>query len=99
MTAKKQDTKQKQPKSFEASIERLEKIVADMEGGKLSLDDMIARFEEGQALIKLCSAKLDEVEKKIEVLVTKEDGSPATEPLEEIESETSPDGAEEGELF
>ena len=50
-------------------MERLETIVEDMEGGKLSLEDMMARFEEGQGLVKLCSAKLTQVERRIEILV------------------------------
>lgn len=55
--------------SFEQSIVRLEKIVEEMESGDLDLDKMIGRFEEGQVLIKLCSKKLNEVEKRVEVLV------------------------------
>jgi len=98
MTAKKQEKRnEEQPRSFEASIERLEKIVAEMEGGELSLDDMIARFEEGQALIRLCSARLNEVERKIEVLVKNEDGTVTTEPLDE--EGTDPAARDEGELF
>jgi len=75
MTAKKEETK-----SFEKSMETLESIVEDMEGGELSLDAMIERFEEGQGLIKFCSGKLDEVERKIEKLLNKE-GKPQTEPF------------------
>jgi exodeoxyribonuclease VII small subunit len=74
MTAKKEE------KSFEKSMETLESIVGDMEGGELSLDTMIERFEEGQGLIKFCSGKLDEVERKIEKLLNKE-GEPQTEPF------------------
>lgn len=59
--------------NFEKSIERLEAIVQEMEGGQLSLDDMVARFEEGQGLLKFCTRKLNEVERKIEVLVQKGD--------------------------
>ena len=66
--------------SFEKAMERLEGIVGEMEGGELSLDVMIERFEEGQKLIKFCSGKLDEVERKIEKLLTKE-GDPETEPF------------------
>jgi len=66
--------------SFEKSLARLEEIVAGMESGELSLDDMITRFEEGQKLIKFCSGKLDEVERKIEKLLTKE-GPVETEPF------------------
>jgi exodeoxyribonuclease VII small subunit len=59
--------------NFESSLERLEKIVREMEDKKLSLEEMISRFEEGQGLLKFCSNKLNEVEKKIEVLVKKGD--------------------------
>jgi len=85
-------TKSKPPE-FEKALERLEEVVGQMEGGELGLDDMITRFEEGQRLIKLCSKKLDEVERKIEKLVQKGDEAVA-EPFEP-ESE---DPAEE-ELF
>jgi exodeoxyribonuclease VII small subunit len=42
---------------------------------------MVEAFEEGQKLVKLCSSKLNEVEKKIEMLVTKADGSVVSEPF------------------
>ncbi|MCK5529329.1 MAG: exodeoxyribonuclease VII small subunit [Kiritimatiellae bacterium] len=64
--------KNKEP-GFEEAMARLEKIVADMEGGELSLEQMITRFEEGQNLIKSCSKTLNEVERKIEILVKKGD--------------------------
>lgn len=67
---------------FEQSLERLEEIVAHMESGELSLDDMLAHFEEGSKLVKQCSTKLSEVEKKIEKLVNLEDAH-ATGPLDE----------------
>lgn len=70
--------------NFEKSMERLEAIVTDMEGGELSLDVMIQRFEEGQALIQFCGKKLDEVERRIEKLLTK-DGAVETEPFGEDE--------------
>lgn len=66
--------------SFEKAMERLEKIVEEMEDGTLGLEDMIKRFEEGQTLIKFCSDRLNEVEKKVEVLVTK-GGVVDTEPF------------------
>ncbi len=79
-------TKKTDSPSFEKSLERLEKIVEEMEQGKLPLDDMIARFEEGQGLLKVCRTKLDEVQKKVEVLV-KKDGSVVSEDLEEDTSD------------
>ena len=73
--------------SFEKSMERLETIVADMENGALSLDAMIKQFEEGQSLIRFCSGKLDEVERKIERLLTGK-GPVETEPFLSDEPET-----------
>ena len=66
--------------SFEKSLVRLEAIVKEMEGGQLSLDKMMSHFEEGSTLVKFCSRKLNEVEKKIEQLVKKGD-TVTTEPL------------------
>lgn len=67
--------------NFEKSLERLEEIVHQMESGELTLDQMITRFEEGSKLVKQCSSKLSEVEKKIEKLVSLQDAE-KTEPLE-----------------
>jgi len=67
--------------SFEKALERLEQIVAEMEGGKLTLEKMISHFEEGSKLVKFCSTKLNEVEKKIELLLTK-DGQVSTVPFD-----------------
>jgi exodeoxyribonuclease VII small subunit len=62
----------KQEMSFEEALERLEKLVAQMEGGELGLEEMLACFEEGSSLVTLCSSKLDEVEQRIEKLVKKD---------------------------
>lgn len=75
---------------FEKALGRLETIVGEMEGGTLSLEDMMKRFEEGQALVKLCSRKLNQVERRIEILV-KEGDTVTTEPF----TETSAEAAEE----
>ena len=56
---------------FEKALERLEKIVAEMESGDLSLQKNMHHFEEGMKLVKYCNKKLGETEKKIEVLVDK----------------------------
>ncbi|MBU0714457.1 MAG: exodeoxyribonuclease VII small subunit [Verrucomicrobia bacterium] len=58
----------KQP-GFEKSLERLEMIVREMESGELSLEKMMKHFEEGMSLVGICSHKLNEVERKIELLV------------------------------
>lgn len=95
MTVKKIDRKADQPegtrdgRGFEESMKRLEHLVAEMEGGELSLEDMIKRFEEGQELVKFCTGKLNEVEKKIELLV-KKGGELTTEPFDEKQDAPEP---------
>lgn len=66
---------------FEKALTRLETIVKDMETGTLSLETMMAYFEEGSKLVKYCSDKLNEVERKIEQLIQKGDVI-TTEPFE-----------------
>ena len=75
------EDKAEKPQSFEKALARLEEIAAEMESGELGLEKMVAAFEEGQKLVKLCSSKLNEVEKKIEQLVKNADGSVGTEPF------------------
>ena len=84
--------------TFESAIQRLEKIVADMEEAELPLEDVLKRYEEGTRLSPfLQPAKLDEAEKKrSEVLHQKTDGSSVVlEPFEAEELRES--GAEEPE--
>jgi exodeoxyribonuclease VII small subunit len=87
----------KQP-SFEGAMKRLEEIVDEMESGKLSLEDMIARFEEGQGLSAFCTKKLNEVEKKIEKLVAKGEED-VLDPLDAADADTDAAEAEENDLF
>lgn len=54
---------------FEEAMERLEKITEELEQGNLSLDGALAKFEEGMKLIGFCEKRLDEVKKKIQVLI------------------------------
>lgn len=54
---------------FETAMKRLEDIVRELETGELSLEDSLKRFEEGIKLSRFCSNKLDEIEKKVSILV------------------------------
>lgn len=54
---------------FEELLKRLEAALAELEGGKLSLEDSLARFEEGMRLRALCEKKLKGVELRLEKLV------------------------------
>lgn len=82
--------------SFEKDLERLEAIVAELEGGELSLDQSLKRFEEGVRLAKRCEKALTKAEKKIEILVKSSEGELRAEPFgEETHTELPED--EEGE--
>lgn len=60
---------------FEDALAKLEEIVRKMEQGELTLDESLAAFEEGIRLSRLCAAKLDEAERRIEILLKKEGGT------------------------
>lgn len=70
------------PFQFEKAVENLEKIVEAMEGGGLTLDQALKKYEEGVRLVRACQSKLTEAEKKIEVLTKTLEGSFKKEPLE-----------------
>ena len=55
--------------TFEESLKELEQVVIKLEKGDLSLDQAIESFEKGISLSHECSKKLDEAEKKINILV------------------------------
>lgn len=54
--------------NFEKALKELEEIAGKLEEGELSLDDSISQFEKGMQLAKFCRQKLDEAERKIEIL-------------------------------
>ena len=54
--------------NFESAMDRLEKIVEQMESGKLPLEDLIVRYEEGMKLVKTCQERLANAEQKIEII-------------------------------
>ena len=58
---------------FEDAMKRLEDIVKHLEEGELPLEEALGAFEEGMTLLKFCSRKLEEAEKKVSLLV-QEDG-------------------------
>lgn len=60
---------------FESAVKRLEEIVNKLEAGDLSLDDSIKLFEEGVRLYQVCIKRLDEAEKKVEILLKDKDGN------------------------
>lgn len=67
-------TEREHPDSFEAAIEKLETIVTRLENGDVPLEEAIELFQEGMRLSQYCSQKLEQVERKIEMLVEDTDG-------------------------
>ncbi len=72
-------------KTFEENLGELEKLVASMESGEMGLEEMVAAFERGQKLAKACGDRLDEVERRIEVIKKGAAGTATTEPLPPME--------------
>ena len=70
------------PNEFEKAFHELEQIVRRLEGEELPLDESLGLFEEGIRLSRFCHQRLEEVEKKIELILADAKGQPRTEPFE-----------------
>src|SRR5262245_53011410 len=69
------------PGSFEAHLQSLERVVADLEGDALSLEASIARYQEGVTHLAACRRILDAAEQRLAELVATPDGGVAERPL------------------
>lgn len=72
-----------QPKSFEASLEALEQIVHELERGDLPLEKSLELFEDGIRLSRQCQERLNQAERRIEVLLRDNQGRPVVSEFEE----------------
>jgi exodeoxyribonuclease VII small subunit len=70
-------------KKFEAALARLEEIVQDLEKGDVPLEQSLKLFEEGIKLSRVCNKRLEEAERKVEILVKDKAGNITAEPFEE----------------
>jgi exodeoxyribonuclease VII small subunit len=77
------------PKKFEEELKDLEEIVGKIDSGELTLEDSIGAFERGVALVRSLNQKLDEIEKKVEVLSRNSQGDLKTAPYEGLEEENA----------
>ena len=69
--------------TFEMALAELEKIVRELEDGQIGLEESLAHYEKGVALLKRCYGQLQQAEQKILLLKgTDEDDQPMTEPFE-----------------
>ncbi|MGO9688896.1 MAG: exodeoxyribonuclease VII small subunit [Syntrophobacteraceae bacterium] len=72
-------------KKFEAALTRLEEIVQELEKGDIPLDQSLKLFEEGIKLSRICNKRLEEAERKVEILIKDKDGAVKAGPFEEEE--------------
>jgi exodeoxyribonuclease VII small subunit len=70
-------------KDFESALKSLEDIVVQLEAGDLTLDRALELFEEGIKVSRFCSSKLEEAERKVEVLIKAADGTLKEAPFSE----------------
>lgn len=75
------------PKKFEEELKDLEEIVGKIDSGELSLEDSIGAFERGVALVRSLNQKLDEIEKKVEVLSRNAQGDLKSAPHEGLDED------------
>ena len=78
-------------KDFESALKTLEDIVAQLEGGDLSLDRSLELFEEGVRISRFCSSKLQEAERRVEVLTKTAEGELKEEPFPENDALSADD--------
>ena len=98
---------------FEEAVNKLEKIVTKLEKGDIPLEESLKLFEEGIRLSRFCNQKLDEAERRVEILLTDKEGVLKPRPFDpstssgqgpSVNSETphsvpSGQGDSEGDLF
>src|SRR6478672_861654 len=68
--------------NFESAMDRLEAIVEQMESGKMLLEELIVRYEEGMKLVKVCQERLASAEQRIEIISRNSAGKPIVKGFE-----------------
>jgi exodeoxyribonuclease VII small subunit len=90
---------EQQAKSFEASLDALEQIVRELEQGDLPLEKSLELFEQGIHLSRQCQERLNQAERRIEILLRDNQGRPVVSAFENakvISRENSSDSEENG---
>lgn len=83
--------------NFEGAMDRLEEIVEQMESGKMMLEELIVRYEEGMKLVKVCQERLASAEQRIEIITRNNAGKPVVKEFEPaVEKEVSSKLEEKG---
>ncbi len=74
-------------KKFENALLRLEEIVKELESGDLPLEQSLKLFEEGIKLSRICNKRLEDAERRVDILLKDKNGNIKAEPFEEQEEE------------
>jgi exodeoxyribonuclease VII small subunit len=83
--------------NFEGAMDRLEEIVEQMESGKMMLEELIVRYEEGMKLVKICQERLASAEQRIEIITRNNSGKPVVKNfVPVVEREAGPRAEEKG---
>lgn len=77
--------------TFETSLQELERIVRNLENGDLALEESLKLFEDGVKISRECQERLNQAERRIEILMKDGDGNPALETIraEDLRGETA----------
>lgn len=70
------------PKTFETSLEELERIVRELEQGELTLEKSLELFEQGVKLSRECQERLNQAERRIEILMRDNQGRAVVRPFD-----------------
>jgi len=86
----KEPVKDKEPEiKFEKALAELRALVDKLEGGDLELDDSLKLFERGVKLIQVCSKRLDDAQRRVDIVMKSKDGKKV---LREFDEETGEAG-------
>jgi exodeoxyribonuclease VII small subunit len=80
--------------TFERALSRLQDIVSELEDPEKGLEESLVLFEEGVALSRFCRGRIDEIEKRVEVVLREAPDALVTEPLDDELDEDALDGEE-----
>ena len=75
---------------FEGAMDRLEEIVEQMESGKMMLEELIGRYEEGMKLVKVCQERLASAEQRIEIITRNHAGKAVVKTFEPAKETPAP---------
>lgn len=77
---------------FEQAIGRIEELVARMEAERLPLDDLIKAYDEGTRLLDVCRQRLDDAQRRVDVISMRADGTAALTPFTSDDAPTAEEG-------